>query len=54
MTVLDENIEKRETRPLTGVNDGNRRTILTMDRVGLGTFNGIQRVNIIDWLLNIE
>ncbi|AIZ57207.1 hypothetical protein Mpt1_c13460 [Candidatus Methanoplasma termitum] len=52
MTVLDENIEKRETRPLAGMNDGNARVILTMDRVGLGTYNGIQRVNIIDWLLS--
>ena len=52
MTVLDENIEKRETKPLAGANDGNAKVILTMDRVGLGTYNGIQRVNIIDWLLS--
>jgi len=52
-TIFDENTEKREMRPLLEMNDGNKRTILTMDRVGLGTYKGIERVNIIDWLLGV-
>jgi len=50
-TMFDANTEKREMRPLLGLNDGNKRTILTMDRIGIGTYGGIERVNIIDWLL---
>jgi predicted AAA+ superfamily ATPase len=51
MTVLSESTEKREVRPLQEMNDGNRRVILTLDRIGLGTYSGVERVNIIDWLL---
>ena len=51
MTVLDKDVEKREMKPLLEMNDGNKRTILTMDRIGLGTYGGIERVNVIDWLL---
>jgi len=52
-TVLDADTEKREMRPLLGLNDGNKRVILTMDRIGLGTYGGIERTNIIDWLLGV-
>jgi predicted AAA+ superfamily ATPase len=51
MTVLDEAVQKRETRPFAAVKDGIRRLILTMDRVGLGVYEGIERMNVIDWLL---
>jgi len=52
-TLFDEKTENREVRPLSEMNDGNKRMILTMDRVGLGTYNGVERVNIIDWLLGV-
>jgi predicted AAA+ superfamily ATPase len=52
MTLLDEAVQKRETRPFAAVNDGIRRVIITMDRVGLGIYEGIERVNVIDWLLD--
>ncbi|MCL2149248.1 MAG: ATP-binding protein [Methanomassiliicoccaceae archaeon] len=51
LTVLDKDVEKRETGSLREMNDGNKRTILTMDRAGLGAYGGIERVNVIDWLL---
>ena len=51
MTLLDEDTEKREMRPLLELEDGSKRIILSMDRIGLGTYGGIERVNIIDWLL---
>jgi predicted AAA+ superfamily ATPase len=52
MTVLDKAVEKRETKPLLEMNDGNKRVILTTDRIGLGTYGGIERINVIDWLLD--
>jgi predicted AAA+ superfamily ATPase len=51
MTMLDEDVQRRETRPFTKVNDGNKRIILTMDRIGTGVYDGIERMNVIDWLL---
>ena len=54
MTMLDESVQKRETRPFTKIKDGNRRVVLTMDRIGLGTYEGAEFVNIIDWLLKRE
>jgi predicted AAA+ superfamily ATPase len=53
MTLLDEDTERREVRPFLELKDAHMRTVLTMDRVGLGTYNGIYRKNIIDWLLDI-
>ena len=54
MTMLDEDVQKRETRPFTALNDGIRRIILTMDRIGLGVYEGTERMNVIDWLLMKE
>ena len=54
MTMLDEDVRKRETRPFAAVKDGNRKVILTMDRIGLGVYEGIECVNVIDWLLMKE
>ena len=54
MTMLDDDVQKRETRPYKALNDGIKRTVLTMDRVGLGIYDGIERLNVIDWLLKEE
>lgn len=51
MTVLAEETRKREFGSLESIRDNFPKTILTMDRFNLGTFNGIKAVNVIDWML---
>ena len=41
----------REMRPLKSVTDNYEKTILTMDRFGLGNDDGIKIVNVADWFL---
>ena len=50
-TMLDDNTRKRELSPLKSIKDNFPKTVLTFDRFGLGTFEGIRVVNVIDWLL---
>jgi predicted AAA+ superfamily ATPase len=50
-TMMAEETYSREMRPLKAVSDNYEKTILTMDRFGLGNDNGINIVNVIDWLL---
>lgn len=50
MTILSEETRTREFRSLEGIRDNFPKTVLTMDRFNLGTFNGIKVVNIIDWI----
>ena len=50
-TMMAEETYSREMRPLKAVSDNYKKTILTMDRFGLGNDNGINIVNVIDWLL---
>ncbi|MDR0523426.1 MAG: ATP-binding protein [Candidatus Methanoplasma sp.] len=50
-TMLSDETRGRELRPLNGIRDNFRKTIITMDRVGLGSENGIDIVNLYDWLL---
>ena len=54
LTVLDENTLARELSPLQSIRDNYPKTLLTLDRIGLGNHEGIQHVNIIDWLLGRE
>lgn len=51
LSVLDERTRARELAPLRGIADNYPKTLLTLDRVGLGDFEGIRHVNAIDWLL---
>ncbi|MDR3205667.1 MAG: ATP-binding protein [Candidatus Methanoplasma sp.] len=51
MTLMSERTKERELRPLNGIRDNFRKTIITMDRLGLGSENGIEIVNLYDWLL---
>ena len=53
-TIMEENTYQREIRPYRGIKDNFRKTILTMDRFGLGTDEGIEIVNVVDWLLDEE
>ncbi len=50
-TMLAEETKKRELSPLESVRDNHSKTILTLDRIGLGNHNGIRIMNLIDWLL---
>ncbi len=49
-TMMADETRGRELRPLERVNDNYRKTVLTMDRFGLGSYDGIEVVNVIDWL----
>ena len=50
-TVLDEATLHRELRPLRSIKDSYPKTLLTLDRIGTGDFEGIEHVNALDWLL---
>jgi len=54
MTLLDENTRKRELRPFKELGDPGKNTVLTMDRLGLGTEGNVDIINVIDWLLGTE
>lgn len=41
----------REMRPLQLIHDNYEKIVLTLDRFLLGNYNGIQVVNVLDWLL---
>jgi len=51
MTLLDDDTYGREVHPLTNLNEEGRKIVLTMDRIGMGLRDGIEVLNIIDWLL---
>lgn len=51
MSVLDPATLERELAPLKAVHDDYPKTLLTLDRIGVGDRNGIRQENIIDWLL---
>ena len=53
-TVMDDKTYNREIGPLKSVPDNYEKTILTMDRFGLGNDEGVRIVNVIDWLLKDE
>lgn len=50
-SILDENVEEREKRSLLAIKDNYKKVILTMDRVKNKQIEGIEVVNIIDFLL---
>ena len=50
-TVMSDDTYDREIRSLNALRDNHPKTILTLDRFGLGSDNGIRVVNVIDWLL---
>ena len=51
MTLLDEDTRKREMRPFKELDGHGKMTVLTMDRLGLGTEDNVDIINVIDWLL---
>ena len=50
-SILDEKVEEREKRSLLAIKDNYKKVILTMDRVKNKQIEGIEVVNIIDFLL---
>ena len=50
-SMLEESVFEREMAPLAAINDNYPKTVLTLDRFSDGNYNGIQVVNVIDWLL---
>lgn len=51
LTTRDENTLLRELTPLTKINDNYPKIILTLDDDLNADFNGIKKINVIDWLL---
>lgn len=47
----EESTFEREMRPFELIKDFNRRTLITMDIEPESSYKGIQKVNVIDWLL---
>lgn len=52
-TVQDKVTLERELKPLNAISDHFEKLLITMD-YDTGTFNGIKKINAIDWLLNSE
>lgn len=52
MTMMSPDTREREFGPLKGIRDNWRKTILTMDRLGTGSDDGVDVVNLLDWLLS--
>ncbi len=48
----DEGTFEREIRPFELVKDYNKRTLLTADIEPASTYKGIEKINVVDWLLN--
>ncbi|WP_400206630.1 ATP-binding protein [Candidatus Methanarcanum hacksteinii] len=51
-TMLSDDIYKRESHPFKAIKDNCPKTILTLDKFGLGRDDGIKIVNLVDWLLD--
>ncbi len=50
-TVRDENVLSRELRPLQMVNDNYPKLLLTLDDDPICDYNGIKKLNALEWLL---
>ena len=51
-TVRDENALKRELTPLRSIKDQYPKYLLTLDNDPDTDFNGIQKLNVLEWLIN--
>ena len=51
-TVRDENVLKRELTPLRSIKDQYPKYLLTLDNDPDTDFNGIQKLNVLEWLIN--
>lgn len=51
-SVRDENTLARELRPLQRINDHYPKIIMTLDRDPIADYEGIQRINVLDYLVH--
>ncbi len=51
LNMSDEATFEREISPLKQIRDNYSKTILTLDKFSVGNYEGIEVVNVIDWLL---
>ena len=51
LTAREQSTLERELRPLTSINDHNPKFLLTLDDDPPAVYNGIRRINALDWLL---
>jgi len=51
-SIMDEKVEEREKKSLLCINDNYKKVILTMDNVKNKQLDGIEVINIIDFLMN--
>ena len=51
VTVRDEKTLQRELAPLQKINDHYQKFILTLDEDPQADYNGIRRVNVLEWLI---
>ena len=49
---MDEKVEEREKKSLLAINDNYKKVILTVDKVKNKQIEGIEVVNIIDFLMS--
>jgi len=53
-TAKEQSTFEREIRPFELIKDYNRRILLTTDVEPVTTYKGIQKINVIDWLLEMD
>lgn len=51
-TTMTEKTLERELKPLDSIKDHNPKYLLTMDTEPIISYNGIKKINVLDWLLN--
>ena len=51
-SMVEESTFEREITPLRAINDYHPKTILTLDNLTIGNYDGIKVINAIDWLLD--
>ena len=50
--MMEEATFEREMKSLRNITDNYSKTVLTLDRFTTGNYDGIEIVNVVDWLLN--
>lgn len=51
-TVLDETVLKRELKPLQNIKDNHPKYLLTLDYLPNENYDGIKRLNVLNWLIS--
>ena len=49
--MLDQATFEREMAPLKNIKDNYKKVVLTLDKFTQGNYEGIEVINVIDWLL---